>query len=102
MHKSIYKLRQALHAWYKMFSSKLLELGFIVSQSDHLLFIHHGNITLYLLFYIDNISFTSNNNIALLKLIIELTNSFKMNVMGLLAYFICIQVDLPVLVQIYS
>lgn len=41
MHKSIYRLRQAPHAWYTKFKTHLLEIGFVNSQADNSLFIHH-------------------------------------------------------------
>lgn len=47
----------------------------------------------YIFFYVDGIILTGNNNIALHMLIIELVNSFKVKDMGLLSYFIGIQVD---------
>lgn len=60
MIKSIYGLHQAPKARYENFTSKLLELGFVLSTSDLSLFIKSdgGNLT-YLLLYVDDIIITA-------------------------------------------
>ena len=53
MRKSIYGLCQAPRTWYEKFSSKIIELEFVISQSVLSLFIYHdNNIILYLFLYV--------------------------------------------------
>ena len=63
MIKSIYGLRQAPRAWYEKFTTKLIELGFVVSTSDSSLFILAiDSVKLYLLLYVDDIIITGTSS----------------------------------------
>jgi hypothetical protein len=42
LHKSIYGLKQASMVWYRKFSSVLIELGMRRSETDHGVFVYHG------------------------------------------------------------
>lgn len=48
LNKDLYSLKQAPRDWYARLSSRLLELGFIVSKSDSSLFIYwHNSVVVY-------------------------------------------------------
>jgi hypothetical protein len=60
--KSLYRLKQAPHAWYSRFTSFLLSLGFAEAKSDTSLFVfRRGSDTLYLLLYVDDIILTASS-----------------------------------------
>jgi len=53
--RALYGLKQAPRAWFQCFSSFLMNLGFLLSQADSFLFIHHTMAdTIYLLLYVDD------------------------------------------------
>ena len=63
LHKSLYDSKQAPRAWFIRLSQALLDIGFSGSQVDPSLFTYHnGPIHIYLLVYVDDISFTSNHS----------------------------------------
>ena len=93
MIKSIYGLRQAPRAWYEKFTTKLIELGFVVSTSDSSLFIlANDSVKLYLLLYVDDIIITGTSSVVIDQLIQILILSFKMKDMGALSYFLGISI----------
>jgi hypothetical protein len=56
LNQSLYGLKQAPRAWYSRFASYLASIGFIEAKSDTSLFIYrHGDDTVYLLLYVDDI-----------------------------------------------
>ena len=92
MQKSIYGLRQAPQAWYEKFTSKLLDLGFLLSVLDLSLFIKCDNRSItYLLLYVDNIIITCNNSIFINSFIHQLGQHFKTKGLGPLKYFLCME-----------
>lgn len=94
MIKSIYGLRQAPRAWYEKFSSKLLDLGFLLSTSDSSLFVRKDNgCIIYLLIYVDDIIITGNDTTVIGRLISQLGLHFKMKDLGKLTYFLGIEVQ---------
>jgi hypothetical protein len=51
---ALYGLKQAPHAWFERFASAIMAAGFIPSQHDSALFIHHSSHKLiFLLLYVD-------------------------------------------------
>ena len=93
MHKSIYGLKQAPRAWYTKFKTHLLEIGFVNSQANTSLFIYHanGHIT-YLLLYLDDIILTGSSSPQLQKFINKFRVHFAMKDLGLLHYFLGIEI----------
>jgi len=91
--KSLYGLRQAPRAWFDKFSIFLLENGFSCSTTDPSLFVfHHGLDTILLLLYVDDIVLTGSSPHLLSNLIHLLSLQFHMKDLGLLHYFLGIEV----------
>ena len=60
-------------AWYRRFASYLASIGIIESKSDASLFIYrHGDDTVYLLLYVDNIVLTASTTDLLQRTIVAL------------------------------
>jgi hypothetical protein len=56
LNRSLYGLKQAPRAWYSRFASYMASIGFVEAKSDTSLFIYrHGDDTVYLLLYVDDI-----------------------------------------------
>ena len=93
LHKALYGLKQAPHAWFDLFSSFLLRLGFICSTTDSSLFIFRfEDSILLLLVYVDDIIVTSNKQALLSQLVSRLNSKFSMKHLGPLHYFLDIEV----------
>jgi hypothetical protein len=93
LHKSLYGLKQAPKAWFESFTGQLLHLGFTASSADSSLFIFHDkHIIAYLLFYVDDIVITRNTPLYLDHLIQSLSSVFELKDLGLLSYFLGLQV----------
>jgi hypothetical protein len=92
LHKVIYGLKQALHAWFSCLSARLLELKFKSSKSDSSLFIYkaHGTI-IFVLIYVDDIIITSSNTGAISQLISDLHSSFALKDLGPLHFFLGVE-----------
>ena len=91
--KAIYGLKQALRAWYSRLSSKLLDLGIVTSKSDTSLFIYQkGQVTIYMLIYVDDIIVTSSSQKAITALLSDLKIDFALKDLGELNYFLGIEV----------
>ncbi|CAL9003000.1 unnamed protein product [Prunus brigantina] len=86
---SLYGLKQAHRAWFHCFSSHLLRLGFIASQSDSSLFVYtQGSIHIYLLIYVDDILVTGSDPSRITTLISDLGRQFSMKDLGPANYFL--------------
>ena len=93
LHKSIYGLKQAPRAWFESFTTQLLTLGFQPSSADSSLFIYKdGPIIAFLLLYVDDIVLTGNNSFFLNQLITSLSQVFELKDMGMLHYFLGLQI----------
>ncbi|KAI3740814.1 hypothetical protein L2E82_31288 [Cichorium intybus] len=93
LHKSLYGLKQAPRAWFHRLSKALLSLGFAGSKTDPSLFIYNSNDTLlYMLVYVDDIIVTGNNPTAINRIIQSLSQTFAIQDMGTLSYFLGIEV----------
>ena len=89
---TLYGLKQAPRAWFHRFSSFLQKLGFLLSQADSSLFVHHtiAN-TIYLLLYVDDMVLTGNNSALIQTLITRLSTEFAMKDLGSLHYFLGVE-----------
>jgi len=93
-HKSLYGLKQAPKAWYTRLSDFLLSIGFRASKIDTSLFIlSDGSNIFYLLVYVDDILLMGSNSAMLHHLIQLLSFEFKLRDLGVVHYFLGIEVQ---------
>ena len=91
--KAIYGLKQAPRAWYLELCQFLIESGFTKSHADTSLFIlHSGDITIYLLVYVDDIIIIGTNTNIIQRYIDPLAQKFSIKDLSVLSYFLGIKV----------
>jgi hypothetical protein len=89
LNKSLYGLKQAPRAWYSRFATHILSFGFVSAKSDTSLFIYqHGNDTIYLLLYVDDIVLTASSASLLQWVITALQQEFSMTDLDPLHHFL--------------
>ena len=92
--KSLYGLKQAPRAWYTQLSDFLLSIGFLASKVDTSLFtLSDGTNIFYLLVYVDDILLTGSNFVMLHRLIQLLSFDLKLRDLGVVHYFLGIEVQ---------
>ena len=93
LHKSLYGLKQASRQWFIKLSNALKAAGFTQSWSDYSLFVRRrqGNFTA-LLVYVDDVILAGNNLEDINAVKTFLSNCFKLKDMGVLRYFLGIEV----------
>jgi hypothetical protein len=92
--KALYGLRQAPRAWNAKLDSELLKLGFVRNPLEHAVYKRadkHG----YLLVgvYVDDLIITGSSEVTIGEFKKEMKKSFSMSDLGLLTYYLGIQVD---------
>ncbi|KAM1320462.1 hypothetical protein ACFX2H_005342 [Malus domestica] len=92
LHKSLYGLKQAPRAWYAKLTTALQSLGFSGSNNDHSLFVKNGDSVVYVLVYVDDILVTGPDSAACQSVISQLCALFPVKDLGLLHYFLGIEV----------
>ncbi|GJV81664.1 ribonuclease H-like domain-containing protein [Tanacetum coccineum] len=93
LQRFLYGLKQAPRAWFQMFASYALRVGFSSSRCDSSLFIYqHGSEVAYLLIYVDGIVLTASSTDLLRRIISSLHKEFDMTNLGALNYFLGISV----------
>ncbi|KAM1070145.1 hypothetical protein TB1_002021 [Malus domestica] len=93
LHKSLYGLKQAPRAWNDRFTSFLPSLGFQATYSDSSLFVKTvGSDIVVLLLYVDDIIITGSSTHLIQQVIHSLTAEFDIKDLGVLHYFLGIQV----------
>lgn len=98
-----YGLKQALHAWYAHLSSTLLQLGFINSKSNTLLFIYWlGQELIYILVYVDDFLVIGPNKHSITHLKLKLKAKFELKELGPLNYFLGVAKSTNVLMESFS
>ncbi|WJZ82183.1 hypothetical protein VitviT2T_001965 [Vitis vinifera] len=92
--KSLYGLKQSPRAWFGRFTKSMRVFGYRQSNSDHTLFLkkQHGKITA-LIVYVDDMVVTGNDPEEKKALQNYLSREFEMKDLGLLKYFIGIEVS---------
>ncbi|XP_018505520.2 uncharacterized mitochondrial protein AtMg00810-like [Pyrus x bretschneideri] len=94
LHKSLYGLKQAPRAWNERFTNFLPSLGFQVSQADPSLFIQQSSKGTVLLFlYVDDVILTGSSTQLINQVITALIAEFEMKDLGLLHYFLGLQIS---------
>lgn len=93
LHKALYGLKQAPRAWFERFSTFLLAKGFFSSTADPSLFIKHsGHQVLVLILYVDDMLVTGSSSAMLMEFIATLKAEFAMTDLGLVHYFLGIEI----------
>ncbi|KAI3830073.1 hypothetical protein L1987_04206 [Smallanthus sonchifolius] len=91
--KSLYGLKQAPRMWNEKLTSVLLEIGFVQSKSDYSLFTKNaGTVFIALLVYVDDIVITGNDESEIKNIKQLLSSNFMIKDLGLLKYFLGIEV----------
>ncbi|KAJ0459040.1 putative RNA-directed DNA polymerase [Helianthus annuus] len=91
--KSLYGLKQAPRKWNEKLTSVLLSVGFVQSVCDHSLYtLSKGSVFIILLVYVDDIVITGNNNDEIGKIKQMLSDAFHIKDLGILKYFLGIEV----------
>ncbi|XP_049345033.1 uncharacterized mitochondrial protein AtMg00810-like [Solanum verrucosum] len=68
-------------------------MGFHMSKSDNSLFVLHNiGVTIYVLIYVDDIILTGSNEVLLQQVVTSLSKTFSLKYLGLLHYFLGIEV----------
>ncbi|GKD83853.1 retrovirus-related pol polyprotein from transposon TNT 1-94 [Tanacetum coccineum] len=92
--KAIYGLKQAPRAWYDMLSSFLISQQFTKCTVDPTLFLRHvGNDILLVQIYVGGIIFASSNTAMCNEFANQMTNKFKMSMMGKMSFFLGLQIS---------
>ncbi|GJT95304.1 retrovirus-related pol polyprotein from transposon TNT 1-94 [Tanacetum coccineum] len=92
--KALYDLKQAPRAWYDMLSSFLISQQFSKGVVDPTLFTRHArNDILLVQIYVDDIIFASTNIAMCNEFANQMTNKFKMSMMGQMSFFLGLQIS---------
>lgn len=93
LRKSLYGLRQSPRCWFEKLSAALQEYGFEQCRSDYSLFTYtKGTTRIQILIYVDDLIITGNQPAAVEFFKKYLASCFKMKDLGLLKYFLGIEV----------
>ncbi|XP_021721511.1 uncharacterized protein LOC110689087 [Chenopodium quinoa] len=91
--KSLYGLKQASRQWFARLTLELEKLGFKKSLNDYSLFLKQNDPDIIILaVYVDDIVVTGTNNEAILALKTHLHSVFSIKDLGILHYFLGIEV----------
>lgn len=93
LHKALYGLKQAPRAWFDKLRETLLHWGFSHSKADPSLFYFVSSSKVILaLIYVDDIIINANKQHFLIEFTQKLHHSFALKDLGLLHFFLGIQV----------
>ena len=91
--RTLYGLKKAPRAWYNRIDSYLMSNGFSKSDGEPTLYINaeNGNVLIFVL-YVDDLIFTGNDNFLIGEFKEAIKNEFEMIDLGLLKYFLGIEI----------
>nr|KYP42777.1 Retrovirus-related Pol polyprotein from transposon TNT 1-94 [Cajanus cajan] len=93
LNKALYGLKQAPRQWFDRLKTTLLQFGFSACKSDPSLFTYTlQQQTVYLLVYVDDIILTGSSQSLIQQLTTQLNARFALKQLGLLDYFLGIEV----------
>ena len=93
LRKSLYRLKQSPHAWFGKFSQAVEEFGMQKSKSDHSVFYRNSSSGIILLVvYVDDIVITGSDSKGISSLKSFLQSQFHTKDLGMLRYFLGIDV----------
>ena len=93
LHKALYRLRQAPRIWNTKLNSTLLSLKFKRCASKHGMYTHdHGKQRLIMGVYVDDLIITRGDVEVLGRFKKEMSKNFKMSDLGVLSYYLGIEV----------
>ena len=94
LHKALYGLRQAPRAWNAKLDSTLLSLKFKHCASEHGMYTHdHSEQRLIVGVYVDDLIITGGDMKVLERFKREMWKNFKMSDLGVLSYYLGIEVQ---------
>ena len=92
LEKALYGLKQAARQWYERLSNFVLSKGYR-GVVDKTFFIRkHSSDVILVQVYVDDIIFESNNNSVCEEFVASMQEEFEMSMMGVLTYFLGLQV----------
>lgn len=95
LNRSLYGLKQSPRSWNDRFNEFILKLGFVRSQADYCLYFwQDGQLTIYLLIYVDDTLMVGNATELMIKIIEKLSSEFKMKDIGSVKRFMGLNVNI--------
>lgn len=93
LRKSLYGLKQASRKWFEKLASELVSLGYTQSKNDYSMFIKRCSTTITIVaVYVDDIIVTGDNSLEIEDLKTHLHHAFSIKDLGILHYFLGIEV----------
>jgi hypothetical protein len=92
--KALYDLRQAPRAWNTKLDTMLQQLGFKHNDCEHAMYARgKGSARLLVSVYVDDLIITGNDVDEIVKFKLQMQASFKMSDLGLLSFYLGIEVQ---------
>ena len=94
LRKALYGLKQAPRAWYSRIDQYFMDRRFRMSKSEPTLYIKsQGQYTILLSLYVDDLIYTGNNTKMMMEFKEDMMKTFEMTDLGLMSYFLGIEVS---------
>jgi hypothetical protein len=94
LNKALYGLHQAPRAWNTKLDSTLQQLGFKHSDCEHVVYMRgKGSARLLVGVYVDDLIITGNDVNEIAKFKLQMQTTFKMSDLGLLSFYLGIEVQ---------